>query len=159
MIRAKGEPLPMTLWRIKAFETFPELVDVLVEADSPMVLWLRLMDAFDDAYTEPRNEGLIRRIYDFADWCLVQEERSEDPGEDLPTSVMVCFFEDIPTREASQADMPRWFVWEEISSMRATFGYHLSDAEFDQLHRLFIEAKRGRQKQSARKQKRRNREK
>lgn len=138
------------MWRVRAFEVFPEMAEVFEEVDTPMSLWLRLSDAFDSAYNEPRDEGLIQRIYDFADWCLVQP-REKDADQDLLSCVAVCFFEHIPTRKASREDMPRWFTWEEVAGMRSIFSYHLADDEFDQLRLLFPEAQGSNRKRKRRK--------
>jgi hypothetical protein len=128
----------MSDWLLKATELLPEMEN---EAgwefiDSPMSLWHEIWWVFERAYEPPRDEGFIKRVYDFADWCSVQP-RGCDASSDLLTCVAVCFYEHIPTHPAARADMPRWFKRDEVAQMRATFGYFLSAPEFEELLELF----------------------
>jgi len=50
-------------WQGKALEMLPELAEEISETLSPMCLWTEISFAFEEAYIEPRNEDLIRRIY------------------------------------------------------------------------------------------------
>jgi hypothetical protein len=80
----------MPRWRAAAIERLPELRDTIASADSIMLLWIELRMKFEDAYREPRNDDLIRRIYSYADWCLAAP-RNEDAGHDPPTAARTCF--------------------------------------------------------------------
>ena len=127
----------MQSWRAKATELLPELEEDISSSDNPMGLWIEIAMEFDQAYEKPRNEDLIRRIHAYADWCLEHGERTERAKTDLPTCVAVCFYEHIPTREASRLDMPRWFTREDIVLMKDTFSYHLNPDEYERLLTLF----------------------
>lgn len=126
----------MSDWRSKAAELLPELTEELAEADSPMAFWLEVHWAFEKAYQSPQNEELIRRIYDFSDWC-VQQDEGEDASTDLPTCVAVCFYEHIPTCPPARADMPRWFTRADVEGSKAIFSYFLSEQDFANLLTLF----------------------
>ena len=69
-------------WGKEAFQRFPELIDRFDTVQSPYELWFELREAFEDAYKDPRNEDLISRIYDYANWCGLQPE-----GKTAETSV------------------------------------------------------------------------
>jgi hypothetical protein len=97
-----------------------------------MALWIELHMKFEDAYREPRNDDLIRRIYSYAHWCLAAP-RNKDAGHDPATAVMAAFYEHIPTSPAAREDMPRWFQYEEVAGCRDVFSYLIGDAAFDEL--------------------------
>lgn len=77
-----------------------------MQADTPYLLWFELREAFERVYEEsPRGELLIRRIYQYSDWCCSQPRGKT--AEDNPlTCVAVCFYEHIPTHTAAREDMP-----------------------------------------------------
>ena len=58
----------------------PELTEKIVSVVNPMSPWVDIGFEFDEAYSEPHNDDLIRRIYGFASWCLEQPrcKRAED---------------------------------------------------------------------------------
>lgn len=123
----------MSKWRDKAFEVFPELIDQFEDADTPYLLWFVLRDAFDHAYEQkPRNESLIRRIYNYSDWCCDQP-RGDTAKDDLLTCVAVCFYEHIPSNAEAREDMPRWWRAEDMASEPSVFQYNLSESEFSEL--------------------------
>ncbi len=128
----------MSNWLSKVSEMLPELQEEpgFEFVDNPMSLWHEIWWAFERAYEPPRDEDFIKRVYEFADWCLVQE-RGDDASTDLLTCVAVCFYEHIPTNALTRADIPRWFKRDEIVGMRHTFSYFLSASEFEELLALF----------------------
>lgn len=130
-------------WREKADALFPELAEEFEWVDSPMSLWITLNTEFKLAYEEPRNESLIHRVYEYANWCVQQEQTEEkDATKHLLTCVVVCFWEPLPTNHNARADMPNWFTYEDIVSDRPIFSYYLTEQEFDDLLALFPEHKR-----------------
>jgi hypothetical protein len=125
----------MARWRAEAIRRLPELRQVIVSANSVMALWIELFRAFRKAYErEPRDEALIARIYNYADWCM-QAPRGPDAGHDPFTAVTVAFYEDIPRFQPAREDMPRWFPYSEVAQNKHVFAYHLSDEEFADLVR------------------------
>lgn len=108
---------------------------MIASAPRVMALWLELSDRFSRAYEQqPRDESLIARIYDFADWCI-QAPRNQDAGHDPLTAVAVCFYESLPTHKLARDDMPRWFLCSEVAQARAIFSYLIEPEEFDDLVR------------------------
>src|SRR5215469_566310 len=88
-------------WRETAEAKFPELRDAVHEAENAYMLWFELRLAFERAYeSEPRNESMIRRVYEFANWCDKQP-RGETAEDDLLTVVAVCFYEHLPSTPTS----------------------------------------------------------
>ena len=62
---------------------FPELISRFEQADTPYLRWFELHDAFERSYEHaPRDESLIRRIYQYSDWCVI------NLGDRLPR--MIC---------------------------------------------------------------------
>jgi len=122
----------MADWRQKAREVFPEMETEVGDAENPMALWLDIQFEFFVAYKEPRNEDFIRRVYEFESWCM-EQEGGQDAENDLPTCVVVCFWEHIPTDPAARKDMPRWFSSEEILANTEVFSYFLSRGNFEAL--------------------------
>jgi hypothetical protein len=50
--------------------TLPEMQSDIMEAETPMALWVQIVHAFDEAYEQPQNDDFIKRVYQYADWCL-----------------------------------------------------------------------------------------
>ena len=90
----------MPPWREKATQVFPEFASIVRDAEDPYSLWGDLLDIFNGAYGPPPDESLIKRIYEFADWCIDQPQGTT-AADDLTTCVAVSFYEtfrSIPTR-------------------------------------------------------------
>ncbi|EEF59124.1 hypothetical protein Cflav_PD1616 [Pedosphaera parvula Ellin514] len=112
---------------------FPELACQFEWADTPYLLWFELREAFEKAYEQtPRDESLIKRIYQYSDWCADQP-RGETAEDDLLTCVAVCFYEHIPLHSAAREDMPRWWRAEDLAGEPSVFQYHLSEEQFREL--------------------------
>ena len=124
-------------WRTQASETLPELASEITQAANPMQAWIEITFEFEQAYEEPRNEDLIRRIYGYAHWFLEFAQRARRATDDPPTCVLCCLYEVIPTYQAAREDMPRWFTLEEVILMKDTFSYLTSEADFEALKSLF----------------------
>src|SRR5206468_6468801 len=106
----------MEAWRQKAFELLPELDQEIVDAGSPMSLWIEVRLLLDEAYgADHTDDSLLGRIYSYARWCLEQEQDpGASPSDDLTTCVVVCLYEDLPSHERAFADMHRWFTRDAI---------------------------------------------
>jgi hypothetical protein len=127
----------MPPWRKTAKAMLPELARRVDEADNPYLLWFDIFYAFEQAYeSKPRNESLIRRIYQYAYWSD-QQPRGKTAHDDLLTIVGVCFYEHIPRHAKSRQDMPRWFTLKEFETAKAMFSYLLEPAEVRALHKHF----------------------
>lgn len=127
----------MEPWLSKALEMVPELgpnLDYIEDIGTPMYLWIELHMLFERAYEEPRNDDLIRRIYEYAGWCFEQDPQPR-AAQDLPTCVVVGLYEHIPQLPAARADMPHWFTRQEVLGMRQVFSYHIGESEYERLIR------------------------
>jgi len=112
---------------------FPELVSRIEDAETPYLLWFELRRAFEQAYERfPRDEGLIKRIYQYSDWCCDQP-RGRSAEDDLLTCVAVCFYEHIPEHAEAREDMPRWWRAEDLAGEQHVMQYNLSAEEFREL--------------------------
>ncbi len=117
-------------------QMLPELESQIRTAESPMSLWLEIVFCFDEAYEEPMNEEFIKRVYGYADWCLLQP-KGETAEEHLPTCVAVCFWEHIPTIKAPRDDMPRWISFDDVMLNQHFFKYRLTEEEFEELKLVY----------------------
>jgi hypothetical protein len=135
----------MEYWLTKAAEYLPDLEDVITREQSmsgPMALWIDLHYELVKAYqVSPLNESLIRRIYDFARWCLNQPSTS-DASTDLPTAVAVAFIEHLPRDRRISEDLHRWMSLESFKGFEDLFRYHLSDEEYRQFSKDFMSKKK-----------------
>lgn len=131
----------MKEWQEVAASTLPELQSEIVAAAFPMDLWLNIISSFDEAYEEPRNESLIRRVYEYADWCL-GKGGGETAAEHLPTCVAVCFWEHIPTNRAARDDMPRWVSLQDVVANKHFFGRLIEEEEFEELKGLYLSGRK-----------------
>ena len=118
-------------WRAEALSRFPELEAAIIDAATPMELWGELSFAFDRAYETPWDEELIKRIYDFAEWSLDQDDEESDASEHLPMCVAISFWEYLGTNAAARADAHRWYPRDMIVENRAFFGYLIDNETFD----------------------------
>lgn len=131
----------MDLWREKAAEFLPEMLDEITSVESPMALWIELSLRLEDAcdQNKPDND-LIARIYRFAFWCL-EQPRTDSAQNDLSTAVAVAFIEDIPLNPKSSADLHRRLTLEEFDGLSLLFRYHLDEKQFAEFRREFIARK------------------
>jgi hypothetical protein len=126
----------MSAWRREALQRFPEFRNQIERAETPYLLWFDLTAAFHLAYDAPRNDDLIRRVYEYAKWCA-EQPRSRTAENDLATCVTVTFFEHIPTKPAAAADLPKWFSKTEFVAMQKTFSYLIGETGYRELLPLF----------------------
>lgn len=119
-------------WDIEAIQRFPDLVDRFEGITSVYALWNELTDIFKEAYRQPKNDDLIARIYDYANWCCSQPEGTT-AQEDLGTCVCTCFYEEIPTCAEAIKDMPRWFSHSDVLIMKPIFSYMVGEQGFQQI--------------------------
>lgn len=97
----------MSRWRKEAFERLPELRGLLQEEKSAYLFLSMMVDRLNQAYLR-KEEDLIRRIHEYARWCL-DAPRGKDASDDLLTIVVVSFYEDIPRYGEIRRDIGRWF--------------------------------------------------
>ena len=128
-------------WKEQALGVLPELAAEIEESDSPYQMWFSIHRAFEDAYAGSRNESLIRRIYDYADWCC-QQPPGKPAADDLGTCVAVCFYEHIPELPAALNDMPRWFTKTDVITMKEILSYHVGEKGYQEILKVYDKKKR-----------------
>jgi hypothetical protein len=121
----------MSRWRKEAFDKLPELRKLLQTEKSAYSFLSELVDRLREAYTK-RDENLIRRIYDYAKWCL-DAPRGKDASDDLPTIVTVSFFERLPKYAEVRRDVGRWLPKRDVEGMKSVFLYHGSEEQFEEM--------------------------
>jgi hypothetical protein len=127
----------MQEWKSKALEVLPEIKTEILNSDNPGQLWIEIVDYFDEAYKEPRNESFIKRVYEYQNWCLEQKQDEPSTEDDLMSCVATVFWEHLPTTTEARADMPRWFTLEDVLANQNFFSYHLTAENFNYLIDLF----------------------
>ena len=131
-------------WREKVSELFPELSDVMSDPKLDMTtLWIELFNRLQIAYIPPQSDdNMLRRIYDFAAWCLMQPDTGE-ARTDPSSGAAFGLFEDIPLDKKASADLYRWISEESFRGLENIFRYHFSDEEFESFSAHFFAMKRG----------------
>jgi hypothetical protein len=126
-------------WLNKALESFPELEEEIQRNQGgPVGLWSDLYFALEKAYREkPVNESLISRVYDYAAWCLRQPD-TRDVETNLPNAVAVAFIESLPLDVCVSEDLHRWLSIETFEGCESLFRHHLSEEQYQELHRHFL---------------------
>ena len=138
----------MEQWLAKARAIFPELSE-LIDANqsglldpSPLGLWNDLFLELEKAYdTQPPNDDLIARIYDYAAWCFRQGE-TRDINFDLSSATAVGLIENIPLNKRVSDDLFRWMSQETFDGCKMLFRYHLSDQEYENFSCEFLRKKK-----------------
>ncbi len=105
----------MDEWQSKALKTFPELQSQITRNQGGLHgLWADLFHAMVAAYrATPANEDFIRRVYEYAAWCVRQPQTS-DPETDLPSATAVGFLENLPLDPQVSDDLHRWLSVDNI---------------------------------------------
>lgn len=122
----------MSHWRAEAIRRLPGMRKQIERASSITSLWIELTSPFLDAYSEPRDESLILRVYQFADYCI-HLPRVADIGFDSFTAVWIGFFEWLPFHKATRDDMPRWLTYEEVRDGEKIFKNLIGDESYIEL--------------------------
>ena len=133
----------MDEWQAKAFKAFPELHSQITRSQGGLHgLWADLLSAMVAAYrVTPPNEDFIRRVYEYAAWCVRQPQTSGDET-DLPSATAVGFLENLPLDQQASDDLHRWLSAETFEGCKTLFRYHLSEEEYSKLHTDFIRKKK-----------------
>ncbi len=120
----------MSSWRRIALEKLPEYRDLIEHADNPMALWIDLHIKFKEVYrAETPDDGVIRRFYEYARWCL-ESPGARDYLSEAGSAAACAFYEHLPQNGVIRRDLPRWLSRDEFLGLRDVFRYHLSDEEY-----------------------------
>jgi hypothetical protein len=134
----------MDEWQRQALKTFPELQSQINRTQGGIhCLWADLFSAMVAAYrATPANEDFVRRVYEYAAWCIRQPQAS-DAETDLSSATAVGFLENLPLDQQVSNDLHRWLSVETFEGCKRLFCYHLSEEEYSKLHSDFIRRKAG----------------
>lgn len=122
----------MSLWRKKAFEQLPELGTPLQEEDNMYSFLNDLFDSLEKA-TKDKKDDLIKRIYDYALWCLEEAPRGKTAEDDIFTAIIVCFFENIPLSPHIYQESYKWIPRNWFVDMKEPFLYHGSESDYQKI--------------------------
>jgi hypothetical protein len=114
----------VSAWRRKAIEAFPELRSELNDSDeffSVYALWFELLPLARNAHRES-NDELLRRIYDYADWCWRKRGYLEN-------AVAVAFYEHLFDERWMRALLVPWLSEPVIQDVRPLWEARLTDEE------------------------------
>jgi len=133
----------MDEWQRQALTTFPELHSQINRTqDGIHGLWADLFSAVVAAYrATPVNEDFIRRVYEYAAWCVRQPQTS-DAETDLSSAIAVGFLQNLPLDQHVFNDLHRWLSVETFEGCKTLFRYHLSEEEYSKLHDDFLRKKK-----------------
>lgn len=127
----------MSTWRKTAIDKLPEFRHIIQSSVDPSTLWVELEMKFSEVYArENPDDDLIRRIYEFAFWCL------SSPGEGRYLSAAgnaaFLFFENVAWDKKAAKDLHRWISREQFLSLTDAFKYLLSKEEFEKFASEFF---------------------
>jgi hypothetical protein len=135
----------LEFWLEKAVEYLPELEDLITREQllpGPTSLWTDLYSELVAAYdVSPINEDRIRRIYDFAVWCLAQPNTA-DIETDVSSATAVAFIENLPLDQRISKDLHRWMSLGTFQGLESVFRCHLSEEEYRQYSKDFASRKK-----------------
>ena len=97
-------------------------------------MWTR---TFEQAY-ENQEQELIKSIYSYADWCIINGGKNGEYLSEAGTAAVVAFYEYIPTVPKARDEMHLFFSRADFLSMADTFSYLLDDNEFKKLKKEFL---------------------
>jgi hypothetical protein len=130
---------PVSDWRVRALELFPDLRPDIQAAKSVGSFWCELCSRFDTHYEhcgigETESPELIRAIYLYATWCTRAE------SVDVFNAATIGFYEHVSWHALRCAPSIYELIIEdlvtniglpEIKSMAGTFGYLIESDELD----------------------------
>ena len=125
----------MSAWRRKAIEAFPELRSELTdkgEVFSANALWFALLPLAREAHQEG-DDDLLRRIYDFAEWCFRQRG-------DLSNAVAVSFYEHLFDARWMRPLVVPWLTPQIIRDVRPLWQARLSSDDLREVDELLRRA-------------------
>jgi hypothetical protein len=117
----------MSLWRKEASKRLPELQRIIAsrDVDNPMMLWIELHLKFDDLCgQEPPPLDLIRRVWDYAKWCMGQGH------DDAGTAAALGFCEHLLDRKATRRILPEIMTRRDYEGLKSLLLYHNSEEEY-----------------------------
>jgi len=124
----------MSAWRREASRRLPELQPIIAarHVDGPMMLWIDLQSEFARACErDPPPLDLLRRIWQYAAWCL----RHEDG--DVRTGAALGFCEHLIDTPAGRALLPELITRTEYQGCKELLLYHNTVEQYEAGLRAF----------------------
>ena len=129
----------MSEWRRAALDRLPEFREMIEATDTPLDLWVDLGFSLTELYaTMELNDDLVRRIYDYAFWCLRRPERGTAVG-----SAAFMFFEHVAFDARMRNDLHRWLSVEWFYGLTEAFRCRLSKEEYAKFEQDFLVRAKG----------------
>jgi hypothetical protein len=118
------------MWREKARQLFPTLQEDLEEESYNIYsLFFDLLPMAEEAH-DSVDTPLLRRIYDFAEWCFSQEDK------ELWNSAGVAFYEHLFDEDRHWEAVISWLSQEVVEGCWTLWEFRLSSARFEKLKSL-----------------------
>jgi hypothetical protein len=117
----------MSVWRRKAIECLRELKKELEQPDASIY---EVFSYFLSCAVESHNNKNIeqlRKIYDFAEWCLRQN------AKDLWNAAGVCFYEHLADNKVTLKEMNKWVSLDTYKKVRELLKLRLDERDFKAL--------------------------
>jgi len=123
----------MSAWRRLALEKWPQYKLEIEMSNDVRDLWIFLNEKFIQAHYVP-DPKLISEIYEYADWCLA--------NEDLAQVTLLDFYESLPDDPKVREDMVHWLRWGDLEWLSRIWQYGRTEKEHTQLMQELTERKR-----------------
>ena len=124
----------MSLWRKEASERLPELQQLIAsrDVDGPMMLWIEIQMEFNNlCEQEPPPLDLIRRVWEYAKWCMAKGHG------DVATAAALGFCEHLLDRKATRQILPNIMTRQDYEALKPMLLYHKSEEDFAKGLKLF----------------------
>ncbi len=118
----------MSQWRREASERLPELQRIIAskQVDNPMMLWIELNQEFGKlCETQHPPLDLLKRIWDYCDWCLVHG------SDDVRTGAALAFCEHLIDTPRRIEILPKIMRRSDFMALRNLLEYHNTPAHVD----------------------------
>jgi hypothetical protein len=122
-------------WKGKALEKLPELrnrISNLNEIENPMALWVEISFLIQTAM-KCKDEGLVKRVFDLAEWFVKDGPRSSKAEKDSMSSVCISFYEHLPTFENAGYFISRYIPKEYFIANKRIFIHLINENQFSNI--------------------------
>lgn len=118
----------MSAWRRLALELFPEQRQQIQNKEFTFSIYQLFFDLLPMAQ-EAHSSGdtdLLKRIYQFAEWCWKQRRRSQD----IHNAVAVAFYEHLVDSRVTCEAIPYWLKPEVFKEMLGLFEVRMAPDDY-----------------------------
>jgi hypothetical protein len=124
----------MSEWRRVAVEKIPSLQKQIQspEIDNPMMLWIDLQMALQDAYqSSPAKTSIINEIWNYAKWS------EQSKNDDVKQALYCAFYEHVLDYPQIVRDLPNRLKLSEFDGLKHCLLYHSNEESFLKARALF----------------------